>query len=149
MCARSYTETFHINPQLHLIVSDADEVVISLNQHSVLEPKVIGFSVYPLPKLTGSDLINRAFFKKTKSLVNSQYTNSRQVSQFNLIKIRLSLLMLMSCMRSSQVSQRSQLDQGGYLIVPTTFEAGHEGSFTLRVYSTQAIKLKYKNSILN
>jgi hypothetical protein len=41
-----------------------------------------------------------------------------------------------------QVSQRSQLDQGGYLIVPTTFEAGHEGSFTLRVYSTQAIKLK-------
>ncbi|EFX86047.1 hypothetical protein DAPPUDRAFT_313447 [Daphnia pulex] len=115
---RNNSETFHINPQLHLIVSDADEVVISLNQHSVLEPKVIGFSVYPLPKLTGSDLINRAFFKKTKSLVNSQYTNSRQVSQ------------------------RSQLDQGGYLIVPTTFEAGHEGSFTLRVYSTQAIKLK-------
>lgn len=72
-------ETFHINPQLHLIVSDADEVVISLNQHSVLEPKVIGFSVYPLPKMTGSDLINRAFFKKTKSLANSQYTNSRQV----------------------------------------------------------------------
>lgn len=115
---RNNSETFHINPQLHLIVSDADEVVISLNQHSVLEPKVIGFSVYPLPKLTGTDLINRAFFKKTKSLANSQYTNSRQVSH------------------------RSQLDQGGYLIIPTTFETGHEGSFTLRVYSAQAIKLK-------
>ena len=72
-------ETFHINPQLHLILSDSDEVIISLSQHSVLEPKVVGFSVYPLPKL-GSELINKAFFKRTKSLVNSQYTNSRQVS---------------------------------------------------------------------
>ena len=40
-------DTFHINPQLHLILSEPDEVVISLSQHSVLEPKVIGFSVYP------------------------------------------------------------------------------------------------------
>jgi len=114
---RNNDETFHINPQLHLILSDADEIVISLNQHSVLEPKVVGFSVYPLPKL-GSDVFNKAFFKKTKSLVNSQYTNSRQVSH------------------------RCQLEQGGYLIIPTTFETAHEGSFTLRVYSTQPIKLK-------
>jgi calpain-9 len=110
-------ETFHINPQLHLILSDSDEVIISLSQHSVLEPKVVGFSVYPLPKL-GSELINKAFFKRTKSLVNSQYTNSRQVSH------------------------RCHLEQGGYLIIPTTFETGHEGSFTLRVFSAQAIKLK-------
>lgn len=34
------TDTFHINPQLHLILSDMEEVVISLNQHSVMEPKV-------------------------------------------------------------------------------------------------------------
>ena len=72
-------ETFHINPQLHLILGESDEVIISLNQHSVLEPKVVGFSVYPLPKLTSSDVINKGFFKKNKSLVNSQYTNSRQV----------------------------------------------------------------------
>ena len=63
------------------MLSDSEEVVVSLNQHSVLEPKVVGFSIYPLPKLTGPDLINKAFFKKTKSLVNSQYTNSRQVNQ--------------------------------------------------------------------
>lgn len=115
---RNNTETFHINPQLHLILSDSDEVVVSLNQHSVLEPKVIGFSLYPLPKLTGPDLINKAFFKKTKSLVNSQYTNSRQVSH------------------------RAYVEQGGYLIIPTTFETAVEGSFTLRVYSAQPIKLK-------
>ena len=41
------------------------------------------------------------------------------------------------------MSHRSQLDQGGYLIIPTTFEAAQEGSFTLRVYSSQAIKLKW------
>ena len=29
-----------MNPQLHLVLSEMEEVVISLNQHSVMEPKV-------------------------------------------------------------------------------------------------------------
>lgn len=37
---RNNPETFHINPQLHLILSEIEEVVISLNQHSIMEPKV-------------------------------------------------------------------------------------------------------------
>lgn len=72
------SETFHINPQLHLILSEMEEVVISLNQHSIMEPKVIGFTAYSLPK-SCMDSTGKEFFKKNKSLVNSQYTNSRQV----------------------------------------------------------------------
>ncbi|KAF2347346.1 Peptidase C2 calpain large subunit domain III, partial [Trinorchestia longiramus] len=114
---RNNTDTFHINPQLHLLLSDMEEVVISLNQHAVIEPKVIGFTGYPVPK-GGVDCINRAFFRRNKSLVNSQYTNSRQVSE------------------------RVQLEQGSYVLLPTTFDTGEEAAFTLRVYSSKAIKLK-------
>lgn len=35
-----FLETFHINPQLHLILSEMEEVIVSLNQHSIMEPKV-------------------------------------------------------------------------------------------------------------
>jgi len=36
----SISDTFHINPQLHLILSEMEEVIVSLNQHSIMEPKV-------------------------------------------------------------------------------------------------------------
>ncbi|KAI4469403.1 calpain [Holotrichia oblita] len=114
---RNNPDTFHINPQLHLLLSEMEEVIVSLNQHSIMEPKVIGFTAYALPKST-TESIGRVFFKKNKSLINSQYTNSRQVSH------------------------RCQLEQGGYLIIPTTFEPGQESGFTLRVYSSKPLKLK-------
>ncbi|XP_025191850.1 calpain-C [Melanaphis sacchari] len=119
---RNNPETFHINPQLHLILSEMEEVVISLNQHSIMEPKVIGFTSYSLPKAC-MDSTGKDFFKKNKSLVNSQYTNSRQVSH------------------------RCFLDQGGYLIIPTTFEPGQESGFTLRVYSSKPLKLKLLDTV--
>ena len=40
--------------------------------------QVIGFTVYPAVK-NSADSIGKSFFKKNKSLINSQYTNSRQV----------------------------------------------------------------------
>lgn len=70
-----------------------EEVIVSLNQHSIMEPKVIGFTAYNLPK-NCSETIGKQFFKKNKSLVNSQYTNSRQVSfthrlkSFNLLLVK-------------------------------------------------------------
>lgn len=114
---RNNLDTFHINPQLHLLLSEMEEVIVSLNQHSIMEPKVIGFTAYSLPK-SSTESIGKAFYKKNKSLINSQYTNSRQVSH------------------------RCQLEQGGYLILPTTFEPGQESGFTLRVYSSKPLKLK-------
>ncbi|CAG5080864.1 Similar to CalpC: Calpain-C (Drosophila melanogaster) [Cotesia congregata] len=119
---RNNQETFHINPQLHLILSEMEEVIVSLNQHSIMEPKVIGFTAYTLPK-SSTESINRQFFKKNKSLVNSQYTNSRQVSH------------------------RCLLEQGGYLLIPTTFEPGQETNFTLRVYSNKPLKLKLLDTV--
>jgi hypothetical protein len=47
-----------------------------------------------------------------------------------------------------QVSHRCQLEQGGYLILPTTFEPGQESSFTLRVYSSKPLKLKWVQLML-
>ncbi|KAL1117337.1 hypothetical protein AAG570_004663, partial [Ranatra chinensis] len=114
---RNNSDTFHINPQLYLILGETEEVIVSLNQHSILEPKVIGFSAYSVPKNT-LETVGRPFFKKNKSIVNSQYTNSRQVSL------------------------RCQLEQGGYLVLPTTFETGQESCFTLRVFSSKPLKLK-------
>lgn len=88
-----------------------------MNSSNFCHFKVIGFTAYTLPK-NSTESINKQFFKKNKSLVNSQYTNSRQVSH------------------------RCQLEQGGYLLVPTTFEPTQETSFTLRVYSSKPLKLK-------
>ncbi|KAK0181079.1 hypothetical protein PV327_003395 [Microctonus hyperodae] len=119
---RNNQGTFHINPQLHLILSEMEEVIVSLNQHSIMEPKVIGFTAYTLPK-NNTEAINKQFFKKNKSLVNSQYTNSRQVSH------------------------RCLLEQGGYLLIPTTFEPGQETNFTLRVYSSKPLKLKLLDTV--
>lgn len=119
---RNNPDTFHINPQLHLLLSEMEEVVVSLNQHSIMEPKVIGFTAYSIPK-SNTETIGKTFFKGNKSLFNSQYTNSRQVSY------------------------RCYLEQGGYLIIPTIFEPGQESGFTLRVYSSKPLKLKLLDTV--
>jgi hypothetical protein len=52
----SIADTFHINPQLHLILSEMEEVIVSLNQHSIMEPKV---------KETTQQVL-RAYFSRNK-----------------------------------------------------------------------------------
>ena len=42
MCLFFFLDTFHINPQLHVQLSDMEEVVLSLNQHAIMDPKVCG-----------------------------------------------------------------------------------------------------------
>jgi hypothetical protein len=110
---RNNHDTFHINPQLQLILTEREDVIISLNQHSVMEPKVIGFTLYSLNNLAQqtkiTECLPKAFFKKHKSLLNSQYTNSRQISQ------------------------RCSLEAGRYLIMATTFEPAEESAFSVRV----------------
>lgn len=111
---RNNPDTFHINPQLQLVLNDREDVIISLNQHSVMEPKVIGFTVYSLnnPQSQSNkvtECLPKTFFKKHKSLLNSQYTNSRQISQ------------------------RCSLEAGRYIIMATTFEPAEESAFSVRV----------------
>jgi calpain-9 len=111
---RNNPDTFHINPQLQLICNEREDVIISLNQHSVMEPKVIGFTLYSLTPNQSqpnkiSECLPKMFFKKHKSLLNSQYTNSRQISQ------------------------RCSLEAGRYLIMATTFEPAEESAFSVRV----------------
>merc|ERR1719411_566697 len=149
---RNNTETFHMNPRLCLSLQESGEIVMALNQHTAMDPKVIGFTGYPLspsatnsssssPSLTNgggtsnssapngdgssgpnsqdglsmlslATSIGRSYFRSKKSLLNSQYTNSKQVSL------------------------RSRLDGPSQtLILPTTFEPGDESAFTFRVFS--------------
>lgn len=110
---RNNHDTFHINPQLQLVLNEREDVIISLNQHSVMEPKVIGFTLYSLNNLAQqtkiTECLPKTFFKKHKSLLNSQYTNSRQISQ------------------------RCSMEAGRYLIMATTFEPAEESAFSVRV----------------
>jgi len=117
---RNNSDTFHINPQLQLHVAQQDKVILSLSQHCVSEPQVIGFTGYPLPP--ESDSIGRSYFRSNRSLLNSQYTNSRHVTH------------------------RSGLESGAYMILPTTFEPGQEATFTFRVLSHGQAKLKSVDS---
>ncbi|XP_048488700.1 calpain-C [Plutella xylostella] len=119
---RNNAEFFHMNPQIQLSLEETDSVIISLNQHSIMEPKVIGFSVYMLKKQSFTETAPAAFFKKMKSTINSQYTNSRQVSH------------------------RCKLEPGAYLVLPTTFEPREEANFSLRVFSSKTIKMKVLDS---
>ncbi|XP_045784098.1 calpain-C isoform X2 [Maniola jurtina] len=114
---RNHVNFFHMNPQIQIVLNEPDTVIISLNQHSIMEPKVIGFSIYKISKCL-TETASPLFFKKTKSSINSQYTNSRQVSE------------------------RCLLDAGAYLVIPTTFEPRQEANFSLRVYSIRQLKMR-------
>ncbi|XP_038216495.1 calpain-C isoform X1 [Zerene cesonia] len=113
---RNHAEFFHMNPQIQILVSEPDTVFVSLSQHSIMEPKVIGFSIYRISKPL-TEIAPSTLFKKIKSSINSKYTNSRQVSE------------------------RCDLEAGAYLIIPTTFEPRQEGNFTLRVCSLKQHKV--------
>ncbi|OQV24279.1 Calpain-C [Hypsibius exemplaris] len=112
---RNNVETFHINPQFLLITAEEDEVIISVHQHVVLSPLVIGFSVYGVTSVGAR--LDAHFFKKHHAVLHSAYTNTQQVT----------------C--------RCQLQPGQYVIIPTSFEAGAEAAFTLRVYSSVPVNL--------
>lgn len=74
-----------MNPQIQVVLNEPDTVVVSLNQHSTMDPKVIGFSCYKMPKAL-IEVAPPILFKRIKSAVNSQYTNSRQVSHRYVIR---------------------------------------------------------------
>ncbi|CAH0716272.1 unnamed protein product, partial [Brenthis ino] len=113
---RNHVNFFHMNPQIQLVLNEPDTIIISLNQHSIMEPKVIGFSIYKITKPL-TETATPLFFKKTKSSINSQYTNSRQVSE------------------------RCHLEAGTYLVIPTTFEPRQEANFSVRVFSLKQHKM--------
>ena len=136
---RNNGETFHLNPQLEITLSmeSDDMIVCCLNQHSVLEPQVVGFSIYASGKSASNNKelgspkggnksslvdsnarLDRGYFKKHKSLLNSSYSNSRQVVL------------------------RCPLERGSFIVLPTSFEPGFEGLFSFRVYSMKGVKLR-------
>ncbi|TMW49507.1 hypothetical protein DOY81_005397 [Sarcophaga bullata] len=117
-------ESFHINPQLLLTIPEKQEIVVALNQHTAVEPKVIGFTIYKLSGVAGSkvnqkitECLPKEFFKTQVSFLNSDYGNTRHVT----------------C--------HCQLEVGQYVLMPTTYEPGEESSFTVRILSTLSLRL--------
>lgn len=152
---RNNQDTFHLNPQIEVTIGPEAEdlLVVCLNQHAVLEPQVVGFSMYKLnnngnnnnnnkeindavsptcssgssssscsKSSNDTNKMDRIFFKKNKSLTNSPYSNSRQVVV------------------------RCSLNRGSYLLMPTSFECGHEGLFSVRIYSMKGVRLRILDS---
>ena len=62
-------------------------------------------------------MAGRSYFRSNRSLLNSQYTNSRHVTH------------------------RVHLEADSYMLLPTTFEPATEGTFTFRVLTRAAAKL--------
>ena len=65
-----------------------------------------------------SDVSGRSYFRNNRSLLNSQYTNSRHVTH------------------------RVNLEADSYMLLPTTFEPATEGTFTFRVLTRASAKLR-------
>lgn len=114
---RNY-DSFHINPRLQITNLSDGYLVISVSQYNVTEPQVIGFTGYEITDEIHTDSTDPKFYKTRKSLINSQYTNARQVTE------------------------RALFNSGVYLVLPTTFEPGSEAQFIFRIYSQQPVKLK-------
>ncbi|XP_017097518.1 calpain-C isoform X1 [Drosophila bipectinata] len=111
-------ESFHINPQLLISIQDRQDVVIALNQHTAVEPKVIGFTMYTWDRDYGfNECLPKDFFKSHVSLLNSDYGNTRHVSY------------------------HTQLEVGHYVLIPTTYEPGEEAHFTVRILGTESLRL--------
>ncbi|CAH4037494.1 unnamed protein product [Pieris brassicae] len=125
---RNYLESFWKNPQYTVTLKDPDEddeenkctIIVALMQknrrsqrHQGLECLTIGFAVYRLPDYGHVPKpLDVNFFKYNASVGRSQaFINLREVSA------------------------RFKLDQGRYVIVPSTFEPNEEGEFLLRVFS--------------
>ena len=112
-----------MNPQLVITVPDETDVILSVAQNNALEPQVIGFTGYDLSEeVAAADAhldTSKQFFKTKRSLVNSQYTNSRQVTL------------------------RTKLNEGFYLILPTTYEPNQVFRWSSRT-SYQRAKLSFQ-----
>jgi hypothetical protein len=61
-----FSDTFHLNPRLSLTLSESDEVILALNQHTAMDPKVIGFTGYQVLDLKNLTMM--------KSLLPSAYS---------------------------------------------------------------------------
>ncbi|XP_037726188.1 calpain-C [Drosophila subpulchrella] len=111
-------ESFHINPQLLISVQDQQDLVVALNQHTAVEPKVIGFTMYNWDgDYMLSECLQKDFFKNHVSFLNSDYGNTRHVSY------------------------HTHLEAGHYVLIPTTYEPAEEAHFTVRILGTGSFRL--------
>ncbi|XP_078351287.1 calpain-9-like isoform X1 [Oculina patagonica] len=129
---RNFLNTFAMNPQYRVDLQDADDdeddkcsLTVALMQTKRRKLKAeegkpmltIGFSIY---KITDEDVkggrADRDYFAYHASTARSPvFINSREVTG------------------------RFLLDPGSYLIIPTTFEPGHQGEFLLRIFSEKPV----------
>lgn len=119
--------TFWTNPQFRVTVIDADKddddntgsLIIALLQRerrsTGAELLTIGYAIYKLTDSNGG-LLDQNFFRRNKAVARCpQFIDMREVTG------------------------RHKLAPGTYCIIPSTFDAGEEGDFLLRIYTEQPI----------
>uniref|UniRef100_A0A158Q8T4 Calpain catalytic domain-containing protein n=1 Tax=Elaeophora elaphi TaxID=1147741 RepID=A0A158Q8T4_9BILA len=122
---RNYIQTFTMNPQYHIKVTDSDPydddnlctVIIAVLQkyrrelkHMGVENLAIGFALYDVGNYNGR--LTREYFQQHKSCARSAaFINLREITG------------------------RFRIPPGNYVIVPSTFEPNEEAEFMLRVYT--------------
>ncbi|TPP64985.1 Gill-specific calpain [Fasciola gigantica] len=125
---RNFQDTFHINPQFRVEVTDPDEsdddnlgtLIVGLMQKSrrkvTMELQTIGYAIYRLSERNrGSGILGKAFFLANQSVARSPtFTNLREVCG------------------------RHRLEPGQYVIIPSTYEPNNEAQFILRIFSERS-----------
>ncbi|VDP67591.1 unnamed protein product [Echinostoma caproni] len=124
---RNYGDTFHLNPQFRVEVTDPDEtdddnrgtLIVGLMQKSrrdvSMELHTIGYAIYRLTDRNRDGLLGRAFFLSNQTVARSPtFTNMREVCG------------------------RHKLEPGEYVIIPSTYEPNKEAKFILRIFSERA-----------
>ncbi|VDK76567.1 unnamed protein product [Litomosoides sigmodontis] len=135
---RNYIQTFAMNPQYHIQVSDSDPydddnlctVIIAVLQkyrremkHMGVDNLPIGFAVYDVGNISGR--LTQEYFRQHRSCARSAaFINLREVIVFELFRI----------------TGRFRFPPGNYVVVPSTFEPNEEAEFMLRIYTNGFIK---------
>jgi len=130
--SRNNLETFWTNPQYHFKIVDPDEddedtagtVLIAIMQlgrrKMLIEGKdllTIGYSVYALPEDKEGGPLDQNFFEDKDPVARCP---------LSYIDIR-------------EVSGRHKLPPGRYVLIPATYQPGHEGDFLVRIYTEKPL----------
>lgn len=121
-CKR-YMDTYAMNPQFHVEITECDEgtdtgtlIVGLMQKDNRAERKELGTELYSLgfmiyPTEGEKGVLDKMYFKKHRSIASAGYINLREVSG------------------------KFHLKPGNYVVVPTTFEPNEETEFLIRLVS--------------
>lgn len=143
--SRNNLDSFHLNPQFHITLTDPDEfddsdlctLLVSLiqkrerNQQDDQELISIGFVIYRIKEKINQGTM---FFQYFLFLVSSGVNLDT-----NFFKTNRSVARSKTFCNMREVSGRFQLPPGEYVVIPSSFLPNLEGKFLLRTFTEEKI----------